>query len=180
MNKIKFATVWLDGCSGCHMSFLDMDERLIELAGKIEYVNGPYADFKFSEYPEDVDLCLIEGAVSNQEDLHKACMIRERTKTIISFGDCAVNSNVPAMRNMFGRKECLAHSYIELATENHHFPKDEDLPELLETVHALHEIIDVDLFLPGCPPPADAIYNVLVDLLEGRKPNPAEYTRFGK
>lgn len=180
MDKIKFATVWLDGCSGCHMSFLDMDERLIELASRVEYVNGPYADYKFADYPADVDVCLVEGAVSNEEDLHKICVIREKTKTLISFGDCGVTGNVPAMRNQFGRKECLAQSYLGNADLNQQIPQDEDLPPLLETVHAIHEVVEVDLFLPGCPPPADAIYYVLSELLEGRKPDPSTCTRFGK
>ena len=85
MSKKKLATVWLDGCSGCHMSFLDMDERLIELAGKIDLVYSPLVDTK--EFPTDVDIALIEGAVSSEEDLHKIQMIRDRTKTLVSFGD---------------------------------------------------------------------------------------------
>lgn len=180
MEKVKLATVWLDGCSGCHMSFLDMDERLFDLAEKIDYVSGPYIDVKFEDYPDSVDMCLIEGSVSNEEDLHKVKVIREKTKTIISFGDCAVNSNVSGMRNLFGRKECLATSYHGNATLNQQIPKDEDLPELLEKVHAVHEVVDVDYFLPGCPPPADAIFNMISALLEGREPNPALDTRFGK
>ena len=99
MNKMKLATVWLDGCSGCHMSFLDMDERLIELAGKVDLVYSPLVDNK--EFPPDVDITLVEGAVSSEEDLHKIQAIRQRTKTLISLGDCAVTANVPAMRNPF-------------------------------------------------------------------------------
>ena len=95
-SKVKFATVWLDGCSGCHMSFLDMDERLLEIAARADIVYSPLVDFKV--YPDQVDFCLVEGAVSSEEDLHKIKMVRERTTTLISFGDCAVTANVPGMR----------------------------------------------------------------------------------
>jgi len=179
MSKIKLATIWLDGCSGCHMSFLDMDERLIELADRIEYVSGPYIDRKFADYPEDVDVCLVEGSISNEEDLHKICVIRERTKKIISFGDCAVTGNVSAMRNIYGPKECLAHAYGELS-DGQGAAEPTDIPKLLNTVHAVHEVVDVDYFLPGCPPPNDAIYYVICEVLEGREPNPSHLTRFGK
>lgn len=104
MAKIKFATAWLAGCSGCHMSFLDLDEFLIDLAPLIEVVFSPVAcDLK--EYPENVDVCLVEGAVANEENLELAYLIRRRTKMVISFGDCAVTANVPAMRNMLGNGE---------------------------------------------------------------------------
>ena len=115
MNKIKFATVWLAGCSGCHMSFLDMDEWLIELAKYIEVVYSPVGcDLK--EYPEGVDVCLVEGGVANQDNLELIHLVRKRTKTLISFGDCAVTANVPAMRNMLGGSEpVLRRGYLELA-----------------------------------------------------------------
>src|SRR5690349_2758055 len=100
MTKVRVATVWLDGCSGCHMSFLDIDERVIDLADKIELVYSPLVDLK--EFPENVDVALVEGAVSSDEDLHKAQIIRARSKIVVSLGDCAVTSNVPSMRNPFG------------------------------------------------------------------------------
>lgn len=178
MSKIKVATIWLDGCSGCHMSFLDMDERLVELSQKIEYVSGPYIDVKFKDFPE-VDLTLVEGAVSNEDDLHKICVLREKTKLLLSFGDCAVTGNVSSMRNIYGAKECLAFSYIGLANENNHIP-DSGVPKLLPVVKPVHEVVEVDHYLPGCPPPADAIYYVLTELIEGRVPNPYEVSRFGK
>lgn len=178
MEKIKVATIWLDGCSGCHMSFLDMDERIIALSEKIEYVSGPYIDVKFKDMPE-VDLILVEGAVSNEDDLHKVCVVREKAKTLISFGDCAITGNIPSMRNIYGVKECLAFSYLALANENHHIPST-GIPKLLDRVLPVHEVVDVDYFLPGCPPPADAIFYVLSELLEGRVPNPYTVSRFGK
>jgi NAD-reducing hydrogenase small subunit len=100
MSKKRIATVWLDGCSGCHMSFLDMDERLVELFQQADLVYSPLVDLK--EFPEEVDITLVEGAVSSEEDLHKIRMVRERTKILVAFGDCAVTGNVPSMRNPFG------------------------------------------------------------------------------
>ena len=99
MSRIKLATVWLDGCSGCHMSFLDLDERLIELAEKVELVYSPLVDRK--DFPPDVDVTLVEGAVSSEEDLHKIQLVRSRTRLLVSFGDCAVAANVPGIRNPF-------------------------------------------------------------------------------
>jgi NAD-reducing hydrogenase small subunit len=176
MSKVRVATTWLDGCSGCHMSILDMDERLIELADKIELVYGPYVDFK--EFPENVDLTLVEGAVSSEEDLHKIKLIRERTKLLLSLGDCALTANVPSMRNPFTVAAVLARGYQEdgktkTPTPNH------QVPRLLERARPVHEIVDVDLFVPGCPPHADVIYFVITELLEGRTPDPSSLTRFG-
>src|ERR1700692_3426288 len=97
MERLRVATVWLGGCSGCHMSFLDLDEFLIELAGKIDLVYSTIIDVK--EYPENVDVCLIEGAVCNEDNLELLHEIRERTKILVAFGDCALTGNVPAIRN---------------------------------------------------------------------------------
>ncbi|MCS7187138.1 MAG: NADP oxidoreductase [Armatimonadetes bacterium] len=175
-KKIKLATVWLDGCSGCHMSFLDMDERLLELAEKVEVVYSPLVDAK--EFPEEVDVTLVEGAVSTEEDLHKIRLIRQRTKILVAFGDCAVTGNVPAMRNRFHIKEVMERVYEQNATQNHKPPVD-GIPTLLPRVRPVHEVVKVDVYLPGCPPRADAIYFVLTELLEGRIPDTTAVTRFG-
>ena len=175
MSK-KLATVWLDGCSGCHMSFLDMDERLIELAGKVDLVYSPLVDAK--EFPPDVDIALIEGAVSSEEDLHKIRMIRGRTKTLVSFGDCAVTANVPAMRNPFAVQSVYDRAYRETATLEPQTPS-EVVPRLLPYARPVHEVVPVDLYIPGCPPSADVIYYALTELLEGRQPELSPKTRFG-
>jgi NAD-reducing hydrogenase small subunit len=177
MSKVRVATVWLDGCSGCHMSFLDQDERLIELAGLVEVVHSPIVDPK--EFPENVDVAIVEGAVSSEEDLHKIQMIRERSKILISLGDCAVTSNVPAMRNPFKVADILRRAYGDTADHNAGTGPTEVVPPLLKRARPLHEVVQVDVFVPGCPPSADAIYYVLSELLAGRTPNPAELTRFG-
>src|SRR3954471_2383446 len=114
MTKARIATVWLDGCSGCHMSFLDMDERLLAIAGAADLVYSPLVDAK--EFPADVEVTLVEGAVSSEEDLHKIKLIRERTRILVSLGDCAVTANVPGMRNPFGTKAVYDRAYRENVT----------------------------------------------------------------
>lgn len=177
MTKIRFATTWLDGCSGCHMSFLDLDERLIDLADHIDLVYSPLVDFK--DYPSDVDVCLVEGAVSSEEDLHKVRMVRERTKTLVAFGDCAVTTNVPGMRNAFGTTQVLRRAYQENATRGQQIPC-QLVPPLLPKVLPVHRVVPVDRFLPGCPPSADLIWQVLNELLTGVVPDPAIPARFGR
>jgi NAD-reducing hydrogenase small subunit len=174
MSKLRFATVWLDGCSGCHMSLLDTDERLIALAQLVSVVWGPLVDTK--EFPENVDLTLVEGAISSEEDLHRIQQIRGRTKILISLGDCAITGNVPAMRNHFGAGAVLRRAYLENQTLDAQIPR-EVIPALLPMTRPVHEIVPVDFFIPGCPPSADLIYSVLSDLLEGRAPNTA--AKFG-
>ncbi len=168
MDRIKFATVWLGGCSGCHMSFLDLDEWLLELAGRAEVVFSPVVDAK--AYPEGVDLVLVEGAVCNEDHLEMARRLRQRTRTVVSFGDCAVTGNVTALRNPLCRAECvLRRGYLETADINPQIPQEAGIvPPLLDRVLPLHEVIRVDHFLPGCPPPADRIKALLVQLLEGQ------------
>jgi NAD-reducing hydrogenase small subunit len=172
MERLKIATVWLGGCSGCHMSFLDLDEFLIDLAGKVELVYSPVMDVK--EYPGNVDVCLIEGAVCNEDNLEILQKIRARTRVLISFGDCAVTGNVPAMRNQLGpgnADNVLQRAYIENARFNPVKPKaDGIVPPLLERVMPAHEAVRVEYFLPGCPPPAERIKTLLLQVLSGETP----------
>jgi len=172
MERLKIATVWLGGCAGCHMSFLDLDEFLIDIADKIEVVFSPIADVK--EYPEGVAVCLIEGAVCNEDNLELLHKIRARTKVLVSFGDCAVTANVPAMRNQLGLgngESVLQRAYIDNAQFNPVKPKaDGIVPLLLERVLPVHEVVPVEFFLPGCPPPADRIKALLGQVLAGQTP----------
>jgi NAD-reducing hydrogenase small subunit len=168
-TKLRVATVWLGGCSGCHMSFLDLDEFLIELAGKIDLVYSPVIDVK--AYPESVDLCLVEGAVCNEDNLEIIHTIRQRTKVLVSFGDCAVTANVPAIRNQLGLsnvESVLQRAYVEGAQANASAPKEPGIvPQLLQQVMPVHEVVHIDHFLPGCPPPADRIKTLLNQVLSG-------------
>ncbi len=181
-SKLRVATVWLGGCSGCHMSFLDLDEFLIEVAGKIDIVYSPVVDVK--EYPENVDLCLVEGAVCNEDNLEIVHTIRRRTKVVVSFGDCAVTGNVPAIRNQLGlgnADNVLQRAYLEGAQSNPSVPREPGIvPALLERVQPLHEVVHVDFYLPGCPPPADRIKALLSQILSGQEPKlEGEQLKFG-
>ena len=176
MSKPRVATVWLDGCSGCHMSLLDLDERLLDIFARADLVYGPLVDVK--EFPENVDVVLVEGAISSEEDLHRIKLVRERTKTLIAFGDCAVTSNVPGMRNPIGVGPLLDRAYLENVTLNPGIPT-QIVPALLPTSQPVNRFVDVDIFLPGCPPHADLIYTLLDDLLSGRTPAVAG-ARFGR
>ena len=177
MSKKKLATVWLDGCSGCHMSFLDMDERLIDLAAKADLVYSPLVDNK--EFPPDVDITLVEGAVSSEEDLHKIQLIRTKTKCLVSLGDCAVTANVPGMRNPFPVAAVYDRAYRETATLDAGVVPHEVVPRLLPHARPVHEVVTVDVFIPGCPPSADVIYEAVTALLEGRHAEISAITRFG-
>jgi NAD-reducing hydrogenase small subunit len=176
MKKLKVATVWLDGCSGCHMSLLDMDAGIISVARKLDLVYGPLVDAQ--EFPEDVDVTLVEGAVSSQEDLNRLLHIRQRTHLLVSLGDCAVTGNVPAMRNSVPVNKLLQRIYVEGADTGKVVPT-EGVPPLLKNARPLREFVKVDLCLPGCPPPAKTIASVLLDLLEGRVPNGNLKVKFG-
>jgi NAD-reducing hydrogenase small subunit len=158
------------------MSFLDMDEALISVAEKVDLVYSPLVDAKI--FPDDVDIALVEGAVSTDEDLHKIRMIRERTKTLVSMGDCAVTANVPSMRNPFGLQAIYDRAYRENTTLDAGIPS-ESVPKLLPRAVPIHEVVAVDVYVPGCPPRADVLYYVVCELLEGRKPELSSKTRFG-
>lgn len=170
MDRLKLATVWLAGCSGCHMSFLDLDEWLLELAQLADLVYSPVMDVK--EFPKGVDVTLVEGAVANEENREILLKVRERSKVLVSFGDCAVTGNVTALRNPLGSAApVLKRSYVELANQQAGEPSDPGiLPVLLDRVEPLHELVMVDFFLPGCPPAATEIRQVLEALVTGQKP----------
>jgi NAD-reducing hydrogenase small subunit len=177
--KPRVATVWLGGCSGCHMSFLDLDERLIELADRMELVYSPIADVK--TFPPNVDVTLVEGAVTNSENEEMARLVRRNSKVVVSFGDCATTGNVTAMRNRYSPDELLHRVYVELAEGDPTVPSDfTTIAKLRPQARPLHEFIRVDAFLHGCPPTAEEIWFALSALLEGKKPElPSVFRRYG-
>lgn len=181
MERVRLASVWLGGCAGCHMSFLDLDEFLIDLAGRVDLVYSPIADVKV--YPENVDVCLVEGAICNVDHVELIHQVRARTKLVVAFGDCAVTGNVPSMRNVLGAKnadQVLQRAYVEAAETNPVKPAlDGILPVLLPRVVPVHTMIRVDHFLPGCPPPAERIKKLVLHLLDGTPPLAGAQLRFG-
>ena len=176
MRRARLATVWLDGCSGCHMSLLDMDEVIINIAKRVEVVYGPLVDAQ--EFPKAVDVAVIEGAISSQEDLERVRIIRQRSKLVVALGDCAVTGNVPAMHNQIVPRKLLERIYIEGVQETPGIPT-EGVPALLRHAVPVHEVVKVDLHVPGCPPSAASIVFVLGELLDGRVPDLSSKVKFG-
>ena len=168
-KKVTLASDWMAGCSGCHMSILDLDERLVALLEKVELRATPITDLK---HPDEagVDVGILEGAVNNETAEHVARTMRARCKVLIALGDCAVFGGVPAMRNGPGIEVALRRAYIETeSTGDGRIPADGDLAVMTDC-RALDQVVDVDIYIPGCPPSADAIYHCLAELLEGRMP----------
>jgi NAD-reducing hydrogenase small subunit len=164
--RLKIATCSLAGCFGCHMSLLDLDERLFELAERVELDRSPLTDIKELS---DCDLGLIEGGVCNAENVHVLMEFRARCKILVAIGACALNGGVPALRNQYDLKECLEESYLRgIGLVNPQIPNDPEIPLLLNQVHPLHEVVKIDYFLPGCPPSADAIWTFVNQLLSGQ------------
>jgi len=166
MKKLRIATAWLDGCSGCHMSLLDLDDELLAIAEKAEFVYGPLVDA--SDPPEGIDVALVEGAVSSQDDLKKLRELRARARMLVAFGDCAVTSNVSSMRNAISPAALLQRVYVEGADTLPQVPSS-GVPALLPQARPIHDFVAVDLYLPECQPPPRTILTAVINLIEGRK-----------
>jgi NAD-reducing hydrogenase small subunit len=149
------------------MSLLDIDSALLSLARRIDVVYGPLVDAQ--EFPEDVDVTLVEGAISSEDDLSTIRKIRQRTRVLISLGDCAVTGNVPAMRNCLPAARLLTNIYAATADGKGEIP-NENVPALLPKARPVREFVNVDYFLPGCPPPPKLIATTLTELIDGAKP----------
>lgn len=173
-TKKKIATVWLGGCSGCHMSLLDIDERILDVAKLADIVKSPVVDGK--EFPEGVDIAIVEGSVTSDEHWHEIKLIRKRSKIIIALGDCAVTTNVTGMRNYFPLQEVIDAAYEDSVSndEEGNAPDDPALLKLNDKVYPLQEVVKVDFIIPGCPPNADTIFYVLFEFLNNRIPNLSE------
>lgn len=172
--RLKVATCSLAGCFGCHMSLLDLDERLFDLAERVDLDRSPLTDVK--ELGE-CDVGIIEGGVCNVENVHTLMEFRARCKVLIAMGACALNGGIPAMRNQFALKDCLEESYLRgIGLVNPQIPNDPEIPLLLNRVHPIHEVVKIDYFLPGCPPSADAIWTFVSQLLSGQ-PIALSYTQ---
>lgn len=170
MTKPKVASDWLAGCAGCHMSFLDMDERILELLKLVELRATPITDLKEPD-EEGVDVGILEGGISNTYNIEVAEKMRSRCKILVALGDCAVFGGVPAMRNFAGADEALQRAYVEAESNDASgmIPND---PELSTAVHVapVSDYVKVDIALPGCAPSADAIFEVLASLAQGKIP----------
>jgi NAD-reducing hydrogenase small subunit len=169
VSKPVIASASLAGCFGCHMSLLDIDERILPLLDLVEFNKSPIDDIK--RFTKPVDIGLIEGGCCNSENVEVLRSFRKNCKVLVSVGECAIMGGLPALRNSIPLKECLDEAYLNspsIAAEDRLIPNDEDLPIILDRVYPCHEIVKIDHFLPGCPPSADLIWEALTALVEGR------------
>ena len=170
MAKPKVATVWLEACAGCHMSFLDLDEDLLKILPLIELTISPLTDFKDYDFQE-VDLGIIEGGSGNEEQVEIACKLRAHSRLIMAWGDCAVFGGINTLRNWIPKDEILRRAYVETeSTVGGIIPVHKELPPLLDKVLPVNQVITVDAYIPGCPPSPRAIAYGLTEILEGRLP----------
>jgi NAD-reducing hydrogenase small subunit len=181
MSKAVIATTSLAGCFGCHMSILDIDERILDLIQLVEFNKSPIDDIK--TFTKQCDIGLIEGGCCNSENVHVLKDFRKHCNILISVGECAIMGGLPAMRNGIPIKECLREAYLTgpsvTANTEHIIPNDPELPMLLDKVYPCQEIVKIDYYLPGCPPSADLIWETLVALLKGTELNlPYEVIKF--
>ena len=169
MSKPIVATTSLAGCFGCHMSLLDIDDRILELIELVEFNKSPIDDIK--KFTKKCDIGLIEGGCCNSENVHILKDFREHCKILVAVGECAIMGGLPAMRNGIPIQECFDEAYINgitvVANEEKIIPNDPELPMLLDRVYPCHEVVKIDYFLPGCPPRADLIWEALVALVTG-------------
>ena len=177
MAKVKIATSWLDSCAGCHMSLLDIDEAIIDVVKAVEFTRSPITDIK--EFGE-VEVGIITGAIGTVEHEEEAKELRKKCKILVVLGDCACFGGLPSMRNAFSKEEVLRRVYIETeSTKEGKIPSSPEIPSLLEKALPVNAVVEVDCYVPGCPPQAEAIKYALTELLQGRIPVlPSEMMRF--
>ena len=175
MSKPIIATASLAGCFGCHMSLLDIDDRILKLIDLVEFHKSPIDDIK--KFTKTCDVGLIEGGCCNSENVENLRRFRKNCKVLVSVGECAIMGGLPALRNGIPVRDCLEEAYLKSPTVSDHIiPNDPELPHILDKVYPCHEVVKIDYFLPGCPPSADLIWNALTSLLAG-KPLDLPYTQ---
>jgi len=169
-EKIQVAMIALCGCWGCTLSLLDMDENLLALLQKVNINRSSFTDIK--KIPVRSAIGFVEGGVANEENIETLEHFRENCDVLIAVGACAIWGGVPAMRNMTPLADCLREAYVDSVTrpveQPPTIPYHPDIPRITKQVYPLHEVVKIDYFIPGCPPGAQVIKNVLDDLVNGR------------
>jgi coenzyme F420-reducing hydrogenase gamma subunit len=171
-QKKIIATVSLAGCFGCHMSILDIDERILELVELVEFNKSPINDIK--RFTKHCDIGLVEGGCCNDDNVHTLIEFRRQCTTLVALGECAIMGGLPSLRNEIPLEECLREAYLDgptVADSNPGkiIPSDPDIPRILDRVYPCHEVVKIDYSLPGCPPRADLIWDALVALVTGKE-----------
>lgn len=182
MAKPIVATTSLAGCFGCHMSLLDIDEKILDLIELVEFNKSPIDDIK--NFTKECDIGIIEGGCCNSENVHILQDFRKHCKILVSLGECAIMGGLPALRNNIPVKECIDEAYLNGPTVRENniariIPNDDELPVLLNKVYPCHDVVKIDYFLPGCPPRAELIWEALVALVTGKEMElPYEVVKF--
>ena len=172
MEKPKIATTSLAGCFGCHMTLLDIDDRILKLIELVDFDKSPVDDIK--EFSGRCLAGIIEGSCANEENVSVLKDFRKNCDVLISLGDCAAMGGLPAMRNMVPLKECLEEAYLNgpsVYNPGGKIPADPEIPLLLNKVYPCHEVVKIDYYIPGCPPSADTLWQILVALLNNEPIN---------
>ncbi len=168
MAKVTAASVWLQGCSGCHVSLLDLNEELLEFFEVIDLKASPIQDIK--ETPE-VTVGLVEGCVSNSHNVEVLKKIREKSQILVALGTCACFGGIAGIRNIFHKQDLLSRAYVEApSVEGGHIPSSSTIPEFYPDVKPISDIVKVDYYIPGCPPLPTMIRDVLLALAKGEEP----------
>ena len=172
MEKPKIATASLAGCFGCHMSLLDIDDRILKLIQLIDFDKSPVNDIK--KFTDRCLVGLIEGGCCTEENVKVLKQFRQHCDILIAVGDCAIMGGIPAMRNGIPLQECLDEAYRagpSVYNPNGKIPNDPELPLILNRVYPCQEVVKIDYYLPGCPPQADTLWEAMVALLNGKPLN---------
>lgn len=178
--SVKVAEEWLNACSGCEISIVDMGERLLDVLSLVDFVHipvlmdhkylGQLGDGKHIDIPE-ADVGIISGGIRNEEHLEVALEMRKKCKIIIALGTCATHGGIPALANSYTNPEILDRYYSTETTDQGDAWPTDGVPKLLDACYALDEKIPVDVYLPGCAPHPDQVYTALATLLGGGAPS---------
>jgi NAD-reducing hydrogenase small subunit len=179
VKKPKLATVWCEACAGCHMSFLDLDEALVDILSRVVLTVSPVTDFKDYDF-QQIEVGIVEGGVGNEENQEVIEHLRRQCRFLIAWGDCAVFGGIHTLRNGLAKDDVLRCGYVETASSvNGSIPSHEDIPRLLDKVLPVNAVVAVDGYIPGCPPAPEALAYGLKELLAGRMPVlPADMMHF--
>ncbi|MDQ7792026.1 MAG: oxidoreductase [Desulforudis sp.] len=186
MSKLKLASYWGAACGGCDVAILDIHEKIVDLSNAADIVFWPIAvDFKYSDLEayEDgyIDVCLFHGAVRNSENEHIAKLLRQKSKVMVAFGSCAISGGIPGLANFKKKDDIFARAYFDSpSTQNKEkvlpvpvlqMPEGEiDIPEFYKDVKCLADVVDVEYYMPGCPPTSEQIWNVVLAIVTGQLP----------